>query len=571
MFLKLNPLQTNANWLLKHPLLLFLIILGLYLLAVPVDIMEVDSAQYASMAREMLDRGDFLHVVDRGAEYLDKPPFIFWISAFFYTLLGVSEFAFKLPSILFSILGVFAVFRFTRLFYSERTAWLAALILATTQGYFHFNNDVRTDTYLTNSVITSVWMLSEFLQKERLKWLIGASVFIGIAMLAKGPLGLLAPGLAFSTHFLLKRQWKQFFKWQWLIALLIVLFVLSPMLIGLYEQFDLQPTNVVNGKTGVSGLRFFFWEQSFGRITGENVWKNDTGPFFFVHNLAWSFLPWTLAFLFSFIAVFSSLLIRGLKKLNEKPEWISFGGFLLPFLALSASNYKLPHYIYVTFPFAAVLTADFLSKLELTTNSVWLKRLNVFQIIVLSCVWIFAAFLFTWFFPLTNPILIAASLIGLSIFIWSCIKRSNYQLTKYLWLSLTTCFTINLLMATQFYPSILVYQAPGLLGKDAVELGIPLDKLYHFNVSGRSMDVYTHSVVKELHLPEIEAKLMENPVLFIHTNQDGKLQLESNYNCRIIKSRDNYPVTLLSMNFGNPKTRPGLLEKRFLLEVKRKN
>ncbi len=51
--------------------------------------------------------------------------------------------------------------------------------------------------------------------------------------------------------------------------------LLIPMSIGLYQQFDLHPEKIVNGKHGVSGLRFFYWSQSFGRITGESPWKND--------------------------------------------------------------------------------------------------------------------------------------------------------------------------------------------------------------------------------------------------------------------------------------------------------
>ena len=45
-----------------------------------VDIMEVDAGQYASMSLEMLKSGDYLHLVDRGQDYLDKPPLIFWMS-----------------------------------------------------------------------------------------------------------------------------------------------------------------------------------------------------------------------------------------------------------------------------------------------------------------------------------------------------------------------------------------------------------------------------------------------------------------------------------------------------------
>ena len=76
--------------------------------------------------------------------------------------------------------------------------------------------------------------------------------------------------MALGSHLIYKRDWTNLFNWRWILGLAIILLVLSPMLWGLYHQFDLNPDATVNGRTGVSGIRFFFWEQSFGRITGEN-------------------------------------------------------------------------------------------------------------------------------------------------------------------------------------------------------------------------------------------------------------------------------------------------------------
>ncbi|MEO0008670.1 MAG: hypothetical protein RJA20_2866, partial [Bacteroidota bacterium] len=56
--------------------LLFIAIAGLFL-----DIMDVDAAQYASIALEMTQNGSWLQVMHRGADYLDKPPLLFWLSA----------------------------------------------------------------------------------------------------------------------------------------------------------------------------------------------------------------------------------------------------------------------------------------------------------------------------------------------------------------------------------------------------------------------------------------------------------------------------------------------------------
>lgn len=80
-------------------------------------------------------------------------------------------------------------------------------------------------------------------------------------MMAKGPIGAVAPALALGSHWLLKKDWQKIFNLKWLIAMIIVLILLMPMCYGLYKQF------------GFEGIKFFFWTQSFGRITGENVWK----------------------------------------------------------------------------------------------------------------------------------------------------------------------------------------------------------------------------------------------------------------------------------------------------------
>ncbi|NDC41606.1 MAG: hypothetical protein EBZ77_08660 [Chitinophagia bacterium] len=65
----------------KIPFWFFAVIALVYFAAVRVDTMDIDASQYASMSREMLQSNNWLHVYDHGLDYLDKPPFLFWISA----------------------------------------------------------------------------------------------------------------------------------------------------------------------------------------------------------------------------------------------------------------------------------------------------------------------------------------------------------------------------------------------------------------------------------------------------------------------------------------------------------
>ncbi len=539
-----------------------------YMLAIPVEIMDVDAAQYASMGREMLERGDFLHVFDRGNEYLDKPPFIFWITTLSYSVFGIGNFAFKFPAILFAILGLISVFKFTKLWYDRETAILAAVLLATTQGYFHFTNDVRTDVYLTNSVIACVWMLSEQLKAPKSFWWIPAFVFAGIGMLAKGPLGLIAPTLAIGTHLLIKKDWKAILNWRWIAGVLILALVLSPMLYGLYTQFDIHPEKVVNGRQEVSGLRFFFWEQSFGRLTGENVWKNDSGPFFFVHSFAWSFLPWSLFFVGAMLHLGKQLFTNTKEFLLSKLEWISLAGFWLPFIALSASRYKLPHYIYVVFPFAAVISANYLIQLYRESKLRDVRTFKIIQTVVLFGCWTFACVLFIWFFPIKSIVLAIIGISAFAGFVYLAFFKKQHAWHRLVYMSLLSVIGINILLALQFYPSVLSYQAGGKVGTYIHESGIDTKKAFNLLVGSRALDVYAQGTIADVIPSQLDSVLENQDALYFYTNDEGKALLESKYATETLLQLDDFSVTLLRMNFGNPKKRPETLRSRYFIKAK---
>ncbi|MEO0641018.1 MAG: glycosyltransferase family 39 protein, partial [Bacteroidota bacterium] len=261
-----------------------------------IEIMEVDAAQYASISLEMMESGSFLEVYHRGDDYLDKPPLLFWLSALSFQIFGINEIAYKLPSILVLMLGLYALFRFTRTWYDKETALLATVILGFTQAFFLITNDVRTDGLLTGWVIFAVWQLSSFIRSGNWGNLILGSLGVGLAMMTKGPIGIILPGAAIGADLLLKRQWKVIFHPQWLVFLLIVGVSLIPMCIGLYQQFDLHPEKEVYGLEGPSGLEFFFWTQSFGRITGDIYWDNGAPSYYFFLTMLWDFQPWVLFF-----------------------------------------------------------------------------------------------------------------------------------------------------------------------------------------------------------------------------------------------------------------------------------
>ena len=131
-------------------------LIPVYIIGFGIDIMDIDASQYAEMSREMSLSNSYLQVFEVGKDYLDKPPFLFWVTALSMKIFGANNFAYRLPSFLFALFALFSTYRFALLFYKKEIASLAALILASCQAFYLINHDVKTDTILMSWVIFSI-------------------------------------------------------------------------------------------------------------------------------------------------------------------------------------------------------------------------------------------------------------------------------------------------------------------------------------------------------------------------------------------------------------------------------
>lgn len=551
-------------------------LLGLaYLAGMFVDVMDVDAAQYASMSMEMLHRKQWLIFTDGGGAYLDKPPLLFWLSALSFKLLGISNFSYKLPSVLFTALGVYSTYAFGRQWYGKTAGQWAALILAACQAYFLFNNDVRTDNLLTNSIIFAIWQLSCFIEM-RSRWnLVLGAIGIGLAMLAKGPIGLVIPVMALGTDLVLKRRWKLIFRWEWIAGLLITAIVIFPMLYSLYMQFDMHPETVVNGETHVSGLKFYFWTQSFGRITGQSSWKNDAGYFFFVHTFAWAFLPWTICFLAAFYEEVKNLFKNRFRLPSRNGEGIVIGGFVLAFIALSLSHYKLPHYIFVVMPFAALLTAKHLFQWQAHAEEI--KKLHVFyaiQAVIYIVMCLLAITLIAFVFPVKNIVVPAVMLMACIAAVVSYVNKKTV-FSRILVPGALVMFLVNFALNTTFYHYLLPYQATHKAAW-IIKKEVPEGKVFTYTVSiygeswSHSLNFYSRRIIHNI-IGNTPDSIVKNTDIWLYTNEAGYAQLQKQH-VHILEQQafDYYSVQALTLPFLNPATRQSTLRKTYLLHLAEK-
>jgi 4-amino-4-deoxy-L-arabinose transferase-like glycosyltransferase len=534
-------------------------ICAVYLANFHVDIMDVDAAQYASMSREMLESGSFLQIYEQGKDYLDKPPLLFWLSSASMGLFGTTDFGYKFPSILFAFLAIYATFRFAKLFYNTTISQLSALVLASSQAFFLFTNDIRTDTILTGCVAFAIWQFATAFSlppsARQWRYFLGGFVGVGLGLLAKGPIALLVPAMAFTTHFLLKKEFKNFFRFEYLWGLLVIALILVPMCIGLYQQFDLHPEKVLYGRTGTSGLRFFFWTQSFGRITGENVWNNGAGFGFLFQNMLWAFLPWTFLFIGGYIWVLKNLVKPS--QTVENPEFISLGAFTLGYLSMAVSKYQLPHYLFVVYPFAAVLTARFIYHIFYENKNAGVSRFfRTLQWFVISICWLLPFAVLVFVFP-SHWLVWAAAVVGTLGYIFLSLKKKDVVLSSFY-----TILAVNIFLGQYFYPALLTFQFGSVVGKVVHERGIPAHRFFAFGIEpSPSLHFYAQRIVKEKTIGEILAGD------FILTQNASLEQLKKAYKFDIVQEGAFFNVTVLTPKRLNYKTRPEEVRTYFLLKI----
>ena len=516
-----------------------------------IPLIDIDAAQYASMSREMASTGNYLQLYDLGKDYLDKPPLLFWLSSISIQLFGVHDWAYRLPSILCLGLALWSVYRFTLLYYNELTAQFSVLVLASSQAFILMAHDVRCDTMLMGFVMFSIWQLAAWYQSNAWKHFVMAFIGIGLGMLTKGPIAIVVPGVSFAIHFLLQRNWKQFFRWEYIIGVLIVGILLIPMSIGLYTQFDLQPGKIIHGVPIKSGLRFYYWTQSFGRYTGENVFNEMNHFTFLLENMLWSFLPWIFIFLITLVLSIKDL-IKSKFKLQIHEEFITVGGFILTYCMLARSQAQLPHYIFVVLPLAAIVTAKGLHQIYFSERFLKLKKVALY----------FHGFIFTLLWAAVNMIVLfvftdmpvyvkIVTIIGTVYFLYLLFFYKG-QAPKFISLALYTILGVNFILNTSFYPRLLKYELGVSAAAFINQNKLPKNSVYLYEIDeSRALHFYGNHSFERL----FDSSLL-TPGQILITKASSFTKLQQQFPGSTILHKNAYfGVSMLTLPFLNPATR----------------
>ena len=322
-----QPAEARAGaWLVVLAAALVLLpSLGLY------PLFNDDEGAFSEATREILQSGDWISTTLNGAPRYDKPILIYWLQAASVSALGLSEFALRLPSALAALLWLHAIVRFAAPRFGRAAGMLAGWIAATSLGVLAIGRAATADALL-NALVTlsmfDLWRHLESLDRgsgpDRAA-LRRTYLWMGLGLLAKGPIAVLIPAATSLAYCLSARRLRP-----WLRAVLdgpgwlILLAVAAP-----WYAAQL----VLHGREFVDG---FLVRHNLQRFHG-TLEGHGGGLFYYVALAPLLMLPW------------SGLIWRAARRVPL--DWaqgatrylVLWFGFVFVFFSLSGT--KLPHYI----------------------------------------------------------------------------------------------------------------------------------------------------------------------------------------------------------------------------------
>lgn len=312
------------------------LILGLQLLLLTfrlgdIPLLGPDEPRYARVAVEMARANEFTTPTLSGEPWLEKPPLYYWLAGLGFRMLGENEFAARSPAVFAAVLLTgFTGLVGARLF-GRSTGRLAMLIMATSPLTFAYGRAATMDMLVAAFATGASGLFVLSIQGIAGPLAVPAAwAMMGVAVLAKGPIGAVIPlGIAATTCFALRR-----FDLKRLVSPFSVVLtsaIVGPWFVSIYLD------------QGFHFIEVFLLNHNLQRFT--STVHNHPGPFFY-------YLPVLLVGIFPWTGLVAGL--GGLRAMDRTARFTLVGWIAVPLLLFSAAGSKLPGYILPCLPPLAI-------------------------------------------------------------------------------------------------------------------------------------------------------------------------------------------------------------------------
>ena len=320
-------------------------------------LIPTDEGRYAQIAREMLATGDWVVIRYNGYQYFEKPPLHIWATAVIFQIFGLGEWQARLWSGLTSFAGILMVGFTAFKIAGFRGGYLASLMLASSPLWIlagHFNAlDMGLAFFMNASLCCLILaLLAPAKSKSEHYWMLACWAAMAAAVLSKGLIGIVLPGLVLVVYSLTSRDWQSWARMHWVSGVSLFLFITSPWFFLIAQRHP-------------EFLHFFFIHEHLERFTSEA--HRRTAPWhFFIPLIVLGFLPW----LSQLYTIKNITLFRPNPDHRFQPLWLCLIWVVTIFLFFSSSQSKLPGYIVPIFPALAIVTGIGFDHVLLRQNTI---------------------------------------------------------------------------------------------------------------------------------------------------------------------------------------------------------
>ncbi len=524
-----------------------------------VTILGPDGILYASIAKTMVQHNNFIELFNGTKDWLDKPHFPFWITALSFKLFGYHTWAYKLPAILFLLMGAWYTYLLGKRLYNKQVGQLAAFILLTAQHIVISNNDVRAEPYLTGLLIAGIYHFYRSTHTKIFIHVLSGSFFTACAVMTKGIFILIPVALAIIGYLWSQKNFRQLFNFKWLVAGGLILLFILPELYCLYYQFDMHPEKWVFGQTHVSGIRFFFWDSQFGRFFNTGPIKGEGDYTFFFHTLLWAFLPWSVLL---YTAVVSLFFNRNIPKVLPN-EWLTVWAAGSTFVLFTLSSFQLPHYTNIIFPFFAILTAAHIIRNQ---QDNW-KHIRLIQVFICLLAVFALVLLHVSYDPGKSGITFVVLLVLAAGFIlWVLKDKLYYPVVRWIYVSGITSMLISVYLNIIFYPSLLKYQSGSEAAFYCNEHYPGLSVYSYHSPADYEMDFYLEQPLEKIASDTCLKTLKRPALVYLPDSSVASLRKDS-IRFNLIQEYDYFSVSRLNLAFLRSSTRKTVVQRHLLISL----
>jgi 4-amino-4-deoxy-L-arabinose transferase-like glycosyltransferase len=489
-----------------------------------------DPALYAAISKAMVQRNDFINLYVYGVDWLDKPHFPFWMAAFSFKIFGVSEWSYRLPALMFILLGAFYTFLLAKKLYNIGVAQVSVIVLLAAQHLLMSNVDVRAEPYLLALIVGAVYHFYNLFERLRVLDLILGALLAGCAVMTKGIFALVPIGTAILGHAIFTRQFILFFRCRWLLAAVLVALFIMPEVYSVYVQFDQHPEKIVFNRTGVSGVKWFLWDSQFSRFIMQGPIVRAKGDvFYYVHTLLWAFAPWCLLFYF----VFARTVIAIFKRKKVK-EYVTVSAIIPMLLFFSLSKFQLNFYTNILFPFFSILVASFIGSVLSKKERQFYSISQLFY----SAVFVVGTFIIIFLLSPQNEWLYLFGGLAVVVCMVTVVLKVPSVNARYLVISSLATLYINFCLDFSLYPKM-----SSLKGENQAAAFVnryyPNQKLGVIENRRSGFEFYSHQPVQQVDMDKWMAGFENDRIYYVDDAVYDKL-IQNNAHFTILKQFDDH-------------------------------